>query len=43
MRIKKDHKNYLIGAVVAVLALAFVPAQWNPVNYIKDLIGGMNS
>lgn len=42
MRLKKDTKNYLIGGLVAVALLSFIPATYNPVNYIKDLIGGMN-
>ena len=41
MRIKKETKNYLLGAVVAVIALAFIPGQYNPVNYIKDMISGV--
>ena len=40
MRMKKETKAYLIGATIATLALAFIPAQWNPVNYLKDVMGG---
>lgn len=38
---KQEKNAMLLGVLVCVLTLAFIPPAYNPVNMIADLIKGM--